>query len=134
MTEAAQILQHAQRQVSERFLYYTPHSKQKEFHKAGKSAKERLFLAGNRTGKTFGGVLEVAMHLTGNYPSWWQGYRYDGPIEAWAAGVTNAETYQVLEKAYIGDVSTPGAIAPHLILGQDRLKHLYKIQHIAHHI
>ena len=125
------IIQQAQKQVAERFLYYEPHLKQMAFHEAGKSAKERLFLAGNRTGKTFCGVLEVAMHLTGHYPSWWQGYRYDGPIEAWAAGVTNAETYQVLEKAYIGDVSTPGAIAPHLILGQDRLKHLYKIQHIS---
>ena len=128
----AEVLEsYATRCYQERFLYYTPHEKQEVFHRAGATAKECLFLAGNRTGKTFCGVLEVAMHLTGHYPSWWQGYRYDGPIEAWAAGVTNAETYQVLEKAYIGDVSTPGAIAPHLILGQDRLKHLCKIQHIS---
>ncbi|PFX12219.1 Large terminase protein [Stylophora pistillata] len=130
--EYAELLQScATRYYQERFLYYAPHDKQQKFHAAGKTAKERLFLAGNRTGKTFCGVMEVAMHLTGHYPDWWTGHRYELPIEAWAAGVTNAETYQVLEKAYIGDVSTPGAIAPHLILGQDRLKHLYKIQHIS---
>lgn len=121
----------AYRYYQERFLYYAPHDKQQKFHTAGKTAKERLFLAGNRTGKTFCGVMEVSMHLTGHYPKWWEGYRYEEPIQAWAAGVTNAETYQVLEKAYIGDVGTPGAIASHLILGQDRLKHLYTIQHCS---
>ena len=31
---------------------YKPHHKQRLFHEAGVTAKERLFLAGNRTGKT----------------------------------------------------------------------------------
>ena len=129
LDQAHEIVRKARIKVKERFLYYKPHDKQMAFHAAGATAKERLFLAGNRTGKTYSGCIEVAMHLTGNYPDWWQGYRYNHPIEAWAAGVTNAETYQVLEKAYIGDVGVAGAIAPHLITGTEKIKHLYKIQH-----
>ncbi len=50
------------------FMYYEPHPKQLLFHKAGKEAKERLFLAGNRTGKTYCGSAEVCIHAAGNYP------------------------------------------------------------------
>ncbi|PCI78518.1 hypothetical protein COB21_00525 [Candidatus Aerophobetes bacterium] len=129
-TDYAEILQEAAyRYHQERFLYYEPHQKQIAFHKAGTKAKERLFLAGNRTGKTYCGVMEVSMHLTGNYPEWWNGYRYKEPIEAWAAGVTNAETRQVLERSYVGDAGCDGAIAAHLILSQEKQQHLYHIQH-----
>lgn len=34
------------------FRYYKPSEKQLSFHNAGNEAIERLFLAGNRTGKT----------------------------------------------------------------------------------
>jgi phage terminase large subunit-like protein len=129
MIPVRSIVATAQKRFVERFLYYRPHAKQLAFHKAGKEAKERLFLAGNRTGKTYCGVMEVAMHLTGHYPDWWEGYRYENPIEAWGVGVTNAETFQVLEKAYIGDVGVEGAIAQHLIVGTEKIKHLYRIQH-----
>ena len=47
------------------FAYYEPHLKQKQFHDLGKTARERLFLAGNRTGKTYGGAIEVCMDLMG---------------------------------------------------------------------
>ena len=62
------------------FCFYKPSEKQLAFHNAGNEAIERLFLAGNRTGKTYCGCIEDAMHLTGNYPSWWEGHRYDHPI------------------------------------------------------
>lgn len=45
------------------FRGYKPSAKQKKFHELGKKSIERLFLAGNRTGKTFCGCLEDAIHL-----------------------------------------------------------------------
>lgn len=32
------------------------------------------------------------MHLTGLYPDWWEGRRFDRAIKAWAASVTNDAT------------------------------------------
>lgn len=52
------------------FRSYKPSTKQETFHNLGTKGLERLFLAGNRTSKTFCGCLEDAIHLTGNYPSW----------------------------------------------------------------
>lgn len=37
-------------------------------------------MAGNQLGKTLGGAAECAMHLTGQYPDWWQGRRFDKPV------------------------------------------------------
>lgn len=44
---------------------YVPHDKQLEFHTS--PARKRLFLGGNRSGKTVGGVAEDVMWLTGKH-------------------------------------------------------------------
>ena len=36
-------------------------------------------MAGNQLGKTLAGGVEAAMHVTGRYPDWWQGKRFDEP-------------------------------------------------------
>ena len=46
--------------------------------------KQRLIHAGNQLGKTKTCAAEVAWHLTGDHPSWWQGHRFAKPIRAWA--------------------------------------------------
>jgi phage terminase large subunit-like protein len=81
---------------------YKPYSKQAEFHAAGLSHRERLFLAGNQLGKTRAGASEVAMHLTGCYPSWWEGRRSSRPIIAWAAGVTGESTRDNPQRLLMG--------------------------------
>lgn len=45
---------------------YKPHEKQLEFHSCTK--KERLFVAGNRSGKTLGSVMEAIWWLTKTHP------------------------------------------------------------------
>lgn len=62
-----------------RLKRYRPYAKQREFHEAG-GYRERLFMAGNQLGKTMGGAAECAMHLTGEYPGWWQGRRFERPV------------------------------------------------------
>lgn len=45
---------------------YQPHEKQVLFHSS--NAQKRLFLGGNRSGKTVGGATEMVWWLTGNHP------------------------------------------------------------------
>jgi phage terminase large subunit-like protein len=79
--EALQLLERKQRiTATTRLKRYSPYPKQIEFHNAGATFRERLFMAGNQLGKTLAGAAEAAMHLTGQYPDWWQGKRFDKPI------------------------------------------------------
>lgn len=83
---------------------YTPYKPQKKMHDLGAEKRQRLFLAGNRCGKTFSGSIEGAYHLTGKYPKWWKGLRFSGPVEMWAAGVTTESTKEVLQAEYLGNI------------------------------
>jgi phage terminase large subunit-like protein len=81
---------------------YVPYAKQQEFHNAGVQYRERLFLAGNRCGKTMAGAFELASHLTGIYPPWWCGKRFEKPVRAWAAGITGESTRDVVQEKLFG--------------------------------
>src|SRR5438477_8786059 len=85
--EAALRKLEAQRQRN-RLRLYVPYPRQAEFHAAGATHRERLFMAGNQLGKTLAGAMEAAIHATGEYPPWWQGRRFDKPTVGWAAGLT----------------------------------------------
>jgi len=87
---------------------YRPYEKQAEFHAAGAEHRERLFMAGNQIGKTLAGAAEWAMHLTGQYPDWWAGRRFDGPVRLWAAGITNESTRDNPQRMLLGPPATPG--------------------------
>lgn len=64
--------------------------------------QERGMFGGNRTGKTVTGTFEDVLHLTGNYPSWWEGYRFKRPVEWWAATDTAKNTRDILQSVYCG--------------------------------
>jgi phage terminase large subunit-like protein len=91
-----------------RLALYWPYEKQKAFHAAGVKYRERLLRAGNQNGKTFCGGCEGAYHLTGDYPSWWQGRRFEKPIVMWAAGVTGETTRDNPQRVLIGNVGEQG--------------------------
>ncbi len=90
------------RMTENRILYYKPYAKQREFHLNGAAYTERLLMAANRVGKTMCGAAEIAYHLTGLYPDWWEGRRYNRPVRGWAAGVTGESTRDVIQKMLIG--------------------------------
>ena len=73
-----------------RLSNYKPYGKQLEFHTAGSSYRERLFMAANQSGKTYSGAFEVAMHTTGRYPDWWTGRRFPRATR-WMIGSESAE-------------------------------------------
>jgi len=64
----------------------------------------RLFMAGNRVGKTIAGTYEDTLHATGLYPDWWDGKRFDGPTKGWVAGKTNETTRDILQLELFGNV------------------------------
>lgn len=63
----------------------------------------------HNTGKTFSaGGYELACHLTGDYPDWWQGKLFRHPIRAWACGKTNETTRDIVQTTLLGDVEYRG--------------------------
>jgi phage terminase large subunit-like protein len=85
------------------------YAKHLEFFKAGATFRERCFMAANRIGKTEGaGGYETALHLTGCYPDWWDGRRWDRPIKAWVAGKTNETTRDIVQAKLLGEVQHAG--------------------------
>jgi phage terminase large subunit-like protein len=59
---------------------------QKKFFMSGATYSQRLIRGGNQSGKTLAASFETALHLTGRYPRWWQGKRFDHPVRVWIAG------------------------------------------------
>ena len=98
--EAALAKEHA-------FEMFVPYEPQLEFFGLGRTRRERLFMAGNQTGKSQSGAFEMVCHLTGIYPSWWVGKRFGQPIKAWAGGVTGTDVRDVMQGKLCG---TPGAV------------------------
>lgn len=90
------------RQKTNRLAEYRPYTKQADFHAAGEAYRERLLRAGNQLGKTVAGASEVAFHLTGRYPDWWRGRRWDRPVVGWVAGPTGETTRDNPQRLLMG--------------------------------
>jgi len=89
-------------QQTNQIEWYRPVPKQAEFHEAGATYQQRMLMAGNQLGKTLSAGMEVAMHLTGLYPSWWQGHVFRRPNHWWAAGVTSESTRDNPQRILLG--------------------------------
>lgn len=84
-------------------LLRTPYPYQKEFMNASAKYKQRYARSGNRTGKTYGVAMEMAYHLTGLYPDWFEGERIEGSGHLfWCIGIDLDSTSKVLQKELFG--------------------------------
>lgn len=91
---------------------YIPHQK---FFEAGATYRERAMISANRVGKSEGvGGYELTLHLTGQYPVWWKGKRFDHGIKAWAAGDTSQTVRDIIQTKLLG---LPGEYGTGLIPG-----------------
>ena len=108
---------------------YSPYDYQRKFHagrdEEGNTARQRMLMAGNKTGKTYCGAMELSYHLTGLYPEWWEGLKFEKPIKAWAAGNTSNNTRDIVQAELIGEPGDPeefgkGSIPKHLIVATER--------------
>jgi phage terminase large subunit-like protein len=104
-----QMRQELQKRAAERRLIdYQPYEKQHIFHAAGATYRERMLMAGNQLGKTLSASYETAMHLTGRYPAWWDGKRYDRPVR-WLAGSESGElTTKGIQRLMLGPPENEG--------------------------
>lgn len=73
-------------------------------------------MAGNQLGKTVSSSFEIAMHLTGRYPTWWKGKRWSKPVTGWAMGVTGESLRDTLQRLLLG---RPGEWGTGTIPGDD---------------
>lgn len=84
-------------------------------------------MAANQSGKSYCGCMELAIHLTGNYPDWWKGRKFEAPIRAWCGSETAEVTRDTQQRLLIGepkDKSQYGSGA----LPFDTLPDFYKVQ------
>lgn len=59
-------------------------------------------MAANRVGKTQGAACEVSYHLTGEYPEWWIGRRFDKATLVWTGSPTNETSKDIVQNELLG--------------------------------
>lgn len=95
--------------------FFEPYGKQREFFALGAVKRERLLMAGNQNGKTHAGAFEATCHLTGEYPKWWTGRRWDRPTRGWIAGETSLVVRDVQQKKLCGEPGVEEAFGTGMI-------------------
>ena len=114
-----------QRRTYERWRYYEPAPKQMEFLDATREHSDVALIAANGAGKTETAAFAVSRWMTGVYPPWWNGRRFDGPVRVWAAGtsakaVTEAAQTKLLGPPGVADLLGTGLIPKEAIIGEPR--------------
>ena len=93
---------------------------QKRFIAATADNRQCLLMAANRVGKTYTGCYIDAIHATGRYPEWWDGYKYDHAPLIWCLGYSGDKCRDLLQQAIFGAYSSGsfsgGLITEDLIL------------------
>src|SRR5499427_4493145 len=73
------------------------------FFAAGSSGvHQRLIYGGNQTGKTICCAAEVVWHVTGDYPDWWNGLRFNHAIDCWVIGESTVLVRDTLQRHLCG--------------------------------
>lgn len=104
--EAIQLLEAKQRLRSQRLahdVFETFYDWQKEFVNATADYHECCLCAANQIGKTYTGTNIDAMHLLGDYPTDWEGHKFDFAPMCWGLGYSMEKTRDLLQKALFGE-------------------------------
>jgi hypothetical protein len=73
-----------------------------EFLAKGAEFDVRIFIGGNRIIKTTTVHCELVWHLTGNYPTWFTGKRFEGPQDWWVCGKTKEKLAEIHQIGLLG--------------------------------
>jgi len=87
-----------------RLKFYDPYDFQVKFH--NDPSPRKALEAGNQIGKTVSGCAQDALDLTGLYPDWYKGHKFDRPVQLVCGGINNDKTRDLLQKALCGDPVT----------------------------
>lgn len=112
-----------------------------EFFHSGLTHKMRLFMAANRVGKTHAAAYELSCHLTGLYPEWWNGHRFDGCSEWWVCGVDSKLILSTLQPMLLGNINEFGTgMIPYEFLDHETMKaakkadtgvNIFRVRHVT---
>lgn len=105
---------------------FHPYEKQMEFFALSASKHESMITAGNQQGKTLAGGFATACHLTGIYPAWWPGRRFDKPTKGWVCGETAVSARDDLQAKLCGEPGVDelfgtGMVPKHLFVDKPSL-------------
>jgi phage terminase large subunit-like protein len=84
------------------------YEKHTTFFAAGAEQMERALIGANRSGKSTSAAYEVTAHLTGRYPPWWRGRRFNRPVVCWAAGVDAKSVRETIQIGLFGEEGKVG--------------------------
>ena len=100
-------LQELERRSKEnRMLKFKPYPEQLAF--LNSQSDIVCLIGGNRVGKTETGSFAVTCHLTGDYPDYWKGIRFAGPIDVWVVGVTSHRVRDTVQEKLFGRIGRMG--------------------------
>ncbi len=72
----------------------------------------------HNSGKTYCAAAETAFHMTGDYPDWWEGHRFQRPPLMWAGSITNLASRDICQRELLGETLGHGTIPGNRIIGQ----------------
>ncbi len=109
--EAAQALSNKRRynKISTYFSDTGPNARDKfakqiDLINAGKNHNIRALIGGNGTGKSIWLGAETYYHMSGLYPTWWQGHKFTYPINAWLCGKDAKILREGLQEVLFGGI------------------------------
>jgi Terminase large subunit, T4likevirus-type, N-terminal len=98
------IKQYKALQTKEPLKFYKFYDWQKEALNALEDHIEMIMIAANRVGKTLTACSCLAFILTGDYPDWYKGPRFNFSVRALALGVSGEQIKDVIQRVLIGEV------------------------------
>jgi phage terminase large subunit-like protein len=84
-----------------------PNERQRDF--INSHSKECMFTGANQAGKSTALMMKFTYHMTGLYPSWYKGVRFDRPINAALGGETAQSTRDLLVNRLLGPPESRGS-------------------------
>lgn len=98
----AMLKEREDRRTFNKLSWFDPYVWQRKLAVASEESKQMLAMCANQIGKSTAGAYITACHLTGLYPEWWTGHKFKEPIYAWAAGVSNDTTRDIIQTELFG--------------------------------
>jgi len=123
------LLNALQNKANSELLWFKPNKAQQAFFDLTKDADFLLLAGGNRVGKTLALSIMSYCHLTGIYPSWWAGHRFEYPVNAWIGCTTENSLIDLKDKWFFGEGEVRALFSADKVLHKNSLKHFYKIKH-----
>lgn len=80
------------------------YAKHIKFFEAGLNHRFRVLGGGNGSGKSFSGAYELALHMTGEYPAWWQGHKFKKAIKVWVICESGSLWRDSMQQCLLGSV------------------------------